>query len=413
MSQEVTETGAYEQSVRQLIESATLSVGFFVLAPTAVNSLRALLRQAKAGVAVDVIVPEDYLHKVGLTDRYRQRLVEAGGRFFLVNLQPKDWQRIKISPRSILLLDHRMAWQPTGDPKLWRPSETSLETIRKQFDLLRTTGTIPDTAQPRNSNITGWRTTDTALKVLFSSDTTLVKAGGQVRLHWSIPGATEVDIQPHVGRVHNFGSRRISLNEPTEFTLTAVRHNVRVAKVLKIEMDRRLSLDYYLTANDPLGLRSPSRLVGQPDLPGFFGVLQGVPLTLHWQAMNAKSMSFQGGQVADAGEYSFTPAKKTYLHLKVLGVQGEEKAVTLTIQPFQANIEVPPELLAPATPALPEIRRPVISATTAPDLTADLLEDPLEKVDEKTLRALRQEWKAKNKRGVLHSLRNWIKRAGK
>jgi hypothetical protein len=413
MKDEVTIHEQYAGNLRDVINSAMLSVRFFAVAPAPVDALRRLLLKARAGVAVTLIVPSSYLNKVGLTDRYQAKFTTAGGRFFLVDMKPADWQRIKIAPRSLVLVDDQKVWQPSDEEGIWWLAPDRLLSVRKQLDLLQETGTMPGGPVRRSTDVTGWRTTAAPLSVTFRAEASVVRSGEQLHLHWSAPGATSVYIQPWPGRVQNFGSRSLQIQEPTEFTLTARRDTSSVAKVLKVDIDRQVSLTYYLTANDPLRPNTQSRLQPRSDMPGFFGVLSGVSLTLHWRTTNAETVLLEEASVASSGEQSFIPRERTTLHLRAVGLMGDHLDEEIVINPFSVRVNLPEELLEPAAPTLSVINNPKLPEPMAPVMEEDADLDPLADLDEDLQRDLRKKWRNRKDGGVLRNLNGWLKNIGK
>jgi tetratricopeptide (TPR) repeat protein len=59
----------------------------------------------------------------------------------------------------------------------------------------------------------------------LTADPGTVEKGHSVTLHWSAPGATDLDLEPGVGKVQAEGSAYVSPQESTTYTLTATRSN--------------------------------------------------------------------------------------------------------------------------------------------------------------------------------------------
>jgi hypothetical protein len=57
----------------------------------------------------------------------------------------------------------------------------------------------------------------------LTADPGTVEKGHSVTLHWSAPGATDLDLEPGVGKVQAEGSTYVSPQESTTYTLTATR----------------------------------------------------------------------------------------------------------------------------------------------------------------------------------------------
>jgi len=407
----------YERDARSIIEQALVSLSCFVVSPVPIDGLRALLLKARNGVSVDLIVPTHYVDKVGVTDRYLAKLKAAGGRFFLVEMQPEDWRRIKLSPQNFFVLDDREVWQPTGDDGVWRPANDHLELVRQQLDLLLETGIMPGEGssigfQPLTTNAAGWNIKEKTLTATFSADADQVRAGDQVRLYWSVPEAEKVDIQPGPGRVPATGSRLIRLTEPTEFILTARREKRSIAKVLKVKIDRRVSLEYSVMIGDPLGINTPSRLNDRPELPGYFGLMQGQLLTLHWRTINANKVLLDGVEVRTSGEYTFFPEERKKCCLQAVGVLGDIRDEQIVFHAFAPRVALPKEVLAPVAPEVPVVSSPLLREIKWPALGAGVATDPLAGLDEELQRDLRSKWR-KNGHGLLGGLRNWLKTLGK
>lgn len=247
----------------KIVCEAGESLCLFAVDALTVPLLRSLLQRTRAGLAAELLVPARYFGRTGLTDRYLTRFTAAGGRFFRIDMQPDDWRRIRITPRSFLLADDQTLWLPTGDSGHWRRNPEGLVSARQQVNLLRVVGEM-----------------------------------AAEKLHEVAPASTR----------------------------------------LRVETDRRLRLHYYLTAADPLGEEAPRRLIVRPDLPGFFGVLHGVSVTLHWVADNAQELLVNGETVPAAGERTFVPDGKTKLFLAAVGVMGENWKETVVINTFRPPV---------------------------------------------------------------------------
>ena len=69
------------------------------------------------------------------------------------------------------------------------------------------------------------KTTGGTLTATLTADPGTVEKGHSVTLHWSAPGATDLDLEPGVGKVQAEGSAYVSPQESTTYTLTATRSN--------------------------------------------------------------------------------------------------------------------------------------------------------------------------------------------
>ena len=69
------------------------------------------------------------------------------------------------------------------------------------------------------------KTTGGPLTATLTADPGTIERGHSVTLHWSAPGATDIDIEPGVGKVQAEGQTSVSPQESTTYTLTASRSN--------------------------------------------------------------------------------------------------------------------------------------------------------------------------------------------
>ena len=341
-----------DQTLSAAIEGAARSIHFFMTTPKGIGCYRAILERAKAGLAIDLIVPAKQLNKLGLTARYVEKLQAAGGRFFLMNLRQVNWQRIKLSSQDLLLIDDQTCWKPASGNDGWLAATDEPVVWQAQLQQLREAGEIPG-----GTTMANWFTESALtqsdgrrepnLSITFRADNRMVKTGDQIRLEWSVPGAKTVDLQPRPGHVPVSGSRSVRITASTEFTLTARRGNATISKVLAVNIDQRVGLKYWLRADDMADPKRSFRLEEQPDLPGHFGVLQGLQVTLHWETVNALAIRLNGAQVTASGERSFTPADLTTVNLEAVGILGDELERPIIIKVFTPRVAVP-DLEAPA-----------------------------------------------------------------
>lgn len=330
------------------INSAVSAIGFFLTAPPRVGGYRALLAQAQAGVAVEVIIPLGYLHKSGLTETYVNKLRAAGGRFFVADLRPADWQQLKLSPRDLLLIDQQICWQPTPGSAHWAASQVNAAAASYLLEQLR-----HKSEQPAGSALTDLLASTgkpgaNRLEISLGADRAIIGTGEQVRLHWVAPDAAFVELHPAPGRVPTTGTRTFTLSQPTEFSLTARLGTAATTKVLKIGIDQRVGLRYWLLAGPAPGVE-PSRQLTEPaELPGHFGVPEGVSLVLCWEAGNALVTLLDGAPVDPVGRRELAATGRQRLQLEVRGIQGDrlEKEIVVKAFPLPAAL---PEITEPAT----------------------------------------------------------------
>jgi len=399
----------YEQDVRLLINNAVYAVNCFAVSPLSVAGQRALLHRAKAGLAVDLIVPAGYLRRVGLTDRYRRKLTAAGGRFFVADLQPADWRRIRIGPRSLLMIDDETVWHPAGETGIWRAAKAQLADVGKQLNLLREAGTMHVLSGSQSTDIAARSTGNPSLTVTFGADSKRIVPGKQVRLYWTTPEATTVEIRPRPGRVPSSGSHSLLVAEPTEFTLMARRGSEVIAKILNVQPDRHVSLEYTLTAADPMGRRAPERLTDRPDLHGYFGALQGRAITLHWRTANANSVLLNDEAVTVSGEHTFHPQGRTVLRLVAEGIVGDHQQETIVVNTFTIPLWGVDELTEQVEPVLAEIQQLNFPTVPSSPLPSDAHQEPLARLDAKTRRGFQLKWRARNGGGLMGGFKNWLK----
>lgn len=329
------------------LDRAAESIHYFLLAPKPIGHLRALLRKAQAGVAVDLIVPLQRLENIGLTGRYPEKLVQAGGRFFLVDLSPQDWQRIKIPPRDILLIDDQKVWLPTARNSGWYEDVDNLQLWRNRFNTLREVGAQANDLKQRSGHtmiadpekLPGQITT--ALSAAFHVDKQLVNTGGLVRLQWTVHNATSIVIEPDLGKVRTAGNHVVRVTESTEFTLTAKQGPTSLVKVLKVDVDRKVEMKYWLMTSGINAAENPVRLKERSDLPGRFGVLEGQRISLHWQSLNAEKVSLDEKPLPFSGEWEFKPEGLTELQLRAEGVLGDSLENKIVINTFSPIVAIP------------------------------------------------------------------------
>lgn len=312
-----------------IICSALESISYFATFPLSVNGLQELIRQARAGLRTDLLVPSPYRGRVGMTDRYLDKFTAAGGRFFQIDMQAEDWRRIKVLPRNLLLADERNAWR--NDDGTWQQIAAGKEVnqVKEQLSALRSLGRITTGTQPK-----------TIPELHFSADRFRVQPHENIHLFWSAPEADTVELQPGTGPLPKAGSRTVRVDETTEFILTARYGEAQTAKVIRIEVDLSLKLEYYLLATDPLGERSPARLPVRPDLPGFFGARQDQTISLVWKATNARQVWVENEPVAASGEQILVFGEQTSLLLRAEGVTGDKQEERIVLRLF-----TPPSVL--------------------------------------------------------------------
>lgn len=302
--------GYEQQPLRMVIDAATTSLWCFAVTPLPIDALRALVRKADAGLTVVLIVPDNYAQKVGLTERYQQKFASAGGDFYAVSLSPQDWQRIGIAPRSLLLIDEQVVWQPTLTPSYWQATELAPVTVSRQFERLRDTGVrfIPDPSTQRSS---------------------------------PAPSTTRMPFVP------------IVKEEPP-------------APKQKIRAPQPLRLSFHLTADDPLGVRSPGRLESRSDMPGFYGCQRGATLMLYWRAAGARTVWIDDERVPLTGQRRLPTNGRIVRQLRAEGLEGNSMSERITINTFVAP-EVPEEVLRVIMPLDEE----QTNAAPAPETTAN------------------------------------------
>ena len=181
----------------------------------------------------------------------------------------------------------------------------------------------------------------------FSASKNRVLAGEPVKLSWSAPADSEVVIAPFPGRVAPVGECRIALREATEFTLWAACRGAKASRVLRVAVDYRLRLKYWLVAGETREEQRSRRLQSPEDLPDHYGLAAGEPLTLHWSTENATDLLLDGTSLPlPRGQRQLWPADLSTYELCCRSAQGEEMNRTLTIKTFpsprQVQAKLPP-----------------------------------------------------------------------
>ena len=80
------------------------------------------------------------------------------------------------------------------------------------------------------------KTTGGTLTATLTADPGTVEKGHSVTLHWSAPGATDLDLEPGVGQVQAEGSAPVSPQESTTYTLKAKRSNETVYSTANVSV---------------------------------------------------------------------------------------------------------------------------------------------------------------------------------
>lgn len=201
------------------------------------------------------------------------------------------------------------AVRPNGSTTV-SPTQTTTYTItaRDRFGrTVNTTATVQVT-QPGLPRI-----------IRFAATPTEILPTEQASLVWQVEGATEVTITG-LGRVESQGSSTVSPQQNTTYTITAKSPAGEVS------------------ASVVVGVIAPVKILDfVADPPS---VVQGQPVTLRWNTVNATDVTITGvGQVPASGSITVTPASDISYTLLAYGKRSQASAFVLvkTVPPPPTN----------------------------------------------------------------------------
>jgi hypothetical protein len=178
---------------------------------------------------------------------------------------------------------------------------------------------------------------------LFTANAASIEQGGSVTLNWSTANASEVEIDNGVGSVGTSGSKSVTPQKDTVYTLTA--------KGDGGSKTFQASVTVTAVARKPVQILSFSASAQQ--------IVQGDPTTLSWKAANSSGVTIDGiGQVDAESQTTLRPATTTTYTLTATGDGGPQtRSITITVQP--KTVEPRP----PTQPAVDDVK--AIQATVA------------------------------------------------
>ena len=161
-------------------------------------------------------------------------------------------------------------------------------------------------------NMIDWRPIPTTT-VDFFADPDIIDIGGMSTLSWSSSNATSVLIDQGIGMVAASGTRSVSPDETTEYTITAVGDKETAMATATVTVR-----DSTLTV----------RLVADPDT-----INAGGGSTLRWTASHATSLSInQGvGSVSSSGSWWVSPTSTTTYEITAKDNDGGEVSDSATV----------------------------------------------------------------------------------
>ena len=175
-------------------------------------------------------------------------------------------------------------------------------------------------------------------KVLgFRSDSARINAGQRTRLSWAVQGATEVMIEPSIGKVDASGSREIALNRTTQFTLLARKADGEVTRST-------------VTVEVAPPVERPLSVAFQAQPPA---IQSGQSTVLRWAAPGASTVLISPGvgRVNAAGAFSVSPSQTTTYTLLARNASGSATTSEITVRVQPAPTVQPPQ---PARPPYPQ-----------------------------------------------------------
>ena len=171
---------------------------------------------------------------------------------------------------------------------------------------------------------------DVPLSAALTADHKRVHAGDSVTLRWRVAGATDISIEPGIGKVPDAGSREVQLDASTTYILTAKTRDASTTAPVTIQVVPESSPVARDEAETPsLG---PPTIVYFHTLPSV--VKPGEDFDLVWNVIGAKNIVIDQGigrVIADAGRSLSAPRESTTYRLMAQGKGGSSEAVATVI----------------------------------------------------------------------------------
>jgi hypothetical protein len=163
---------------------------------------------------------------------------------------------------------------------------------------------------------------------LFTTSAASIEQGGSVSLSWSTANASEVEIDNGVGPVGTSGSKAVSPQKDTVYTLTA--------KGEGGSKTFQASVTVTAVARKPVQILSFSASALQ--------IVQGDPTTLSWKTANSSGVTIEGiGQVDAESQTTLRPATTTTYTLTANGDGGPQtRVIKITVEPKTVESHPPP-----------------------------------------------------------------------
>ena len=170
----------------------------------------------------------------------------------------------------------------------------------------------------------------------FTATPSAVAAGQQATITWSVSNATSVSISQGIGTVAASGSKTVTVNQTTDYEITAINGAETVRRPLKVEV----------VGNGPAGSPTIAGFRAAPD-----SVQAGQPSTLTWDVQNATSISITPGGTVTGTSLNVTPSKTTTYILRATNASGTSSAaatvyIGATSPPVIASFTANPKVLS-------------------------------------------------------------------
>jgi uncharacterized cupredoxin-like copper-binding protein len=154
--------------------------------------------------------------------------------------------------------------------------------------------------------------------VVFTANPTTISAGQSSKLCWQVNGATQISISPGVGGSLNANDcATVSPTQTTTYTLTAVNGAGQIQANVTVNVGQVQIISF--TANPP------------------FSPVQGAPVVLSWQTVNATSVTLVGADLAPQtnlpvnGSLTINPMQNGVYTLTAYGPGGQTTSVSISI----------------------------------------------------------------------------------
>ncbi len=148
----------------------------------------------------------------------------------------------------------------------------------------------------------------------FQSSPEAITAGETATLIWAVVGAESVSITPNLGSLPLAGSRPVSPNQTTTYTLTARNAVGTVSSVVSVTVKAAVNIINFEASSSKISAGSSS--------------------TLQWNVAGVSSVNISPdiGTVAPSGSYVVSPSKtQMYILTAASGTQELSKSVTVEV----------------------------------------------------------------------------------